>query len=108
MACARPPQGRYRYEAPHAEASTATAIAPRDLRELVARAYHHLDLQSETLADQAPAALRELCRGDVARQHDVAALQIRAHILEARAAQQLAQLRHRDAVVGTQVDAAQE
>ena len=79
-----------------------------DPRELRAGPGDDPDLEPETLGDLTLRLPGNLVGLRLARQDDVAALKVRAHLLEAGRGQNVAELRHRDAVARAEVDPAQE
>jgi hypothetical protein len=82
-------------------------VARHDVRELVSRPDEHGDLEPESACDRSLARPRDLLRQCVPREHDVPALEVGLHVGEAGVGEQLAQLRHRDAVARGEIDPAQ-
>jgi hypothetical protein len=76
--------------------------------ELGVSAHDHVHVESEALPDQPFALGGQLRRCERAREDDVPALDVGAHVLEAGVLEVGSQLRHRDAVVRADVDAAEE
>src|SRR5205085_7269653 len=90
------------------EGNLGERVARDDLRELVARPHHDVDLQPERLGDEPFALCAEASAWSVAGQHHVPALHVGRHVREACVAQHLAQPGHRNPVPGTDVDAAKQ
>src|SRR5947207_4618150 len=86
----------------------AQRVSPNDLRELVARAHHHGDVEAEAVGDQALHLTSQPLGRPPAREDDVAALHVGADVLVAGVGEHLAEPGHRDAVARADVDAAQE
>ena len=89
----------------------------RDLREWVAfhhrcelgaRAHDDPDVEIEALRDQPLDLGSDPRRGGRARQHDISALDVGAHVLEAGVLERLAKLRHGDPISPGEVHASQE
>ena len=76
--------------------------------ELAARAHHNRDVETEPISDEAPDVASDLLRGRLAREHDVAALDVGAHVVEALVLEGLAKVRHRDPIARGDVDASQQ
>jgi len=86
----------------------AERVALDDLRQLGPRADDHVDVEPEAVGDQLLAPRRQPGRALAGREHDVPALHVRAHVFVAGLLEQLAQLRHRDAVARADVDATEQ
>ena len=79
-----------------------------DLGQLVARPHDDGDVETEPIRDRPLALARHVLGGRGAREHDVPALEIGADVVVARVLERFAKVRHRDPVVRSEVDPAQE
>ena len=82
----------------------AKRVAGDHTGELGARPDDHLDLESEPGLELSLELSGEALGRKAAREDDVAALEVRAHVLVAMAGEQLAQVCHADAPATGQVD----
>ena len=73
-------------------------VAVHNRSELCRRSHEHLDLEAEAASDAFLQRLPELRGRERASADDVAALDVRAHVLGAKLLDHLAQIRHRDPV----------
>src|SRR5436190_12452418 len=86
----------------------AERVARHDPGELGAGPRYHRDFEPEPFLNQAPDLPRRLLRLRLAGKHDVAALQVRLHVLEPGVFERGAQLGHRHAVAQAEVYTPQE
>jgi hypothetical protein len=87
---------------------SAERVSLDDLGQLVARPHDDVDIEPEPIRDHPLAVARNLLGGGGAREHDVAALEVGPNVVVDRVRERLAELRHRDPVARSEVDAAQE
>ncbi len=84
-------------------------VAGDDVSELRPRAQQHDHVQAEAAADlPLDRAAQPRGAADGAAEHDVAALQVRRHVLRAHPGEEVAQVGHRDPVSRAEVDPAQK
>jgi hypothetical protein len=83
-------------------------IPLHDLRKLRMRARDDSDVEPEGFLDQLLAFSCRRVGLCAAREHDVAALELRPHVVEALTGQKLAQVGHGDPVARSKVDAAEQ